>query len=288
MKNFYNLAFDIETIPNENFRAEIEKVYPEEPHYVPHKGLKDPEKIKTHRDKWAIDSEKKHREACLKIDIDHNVNIAKQDKAMSLNPLENVIICIGWKTEDSFGASMNIDIDNPEKGEKAVLKSFFKIIQEYQSKLTAYIKDKKQIETMRHEANTRDKYYTMLLQKLKFHQKDIYHPIRYITFNGKSFDVPVLRLHAMKHGLRMPKISVNRYDNSEHLDVFLKLNEGRRQPSGSMDAVASFLGIEGKGDVDGSMILDMWNSGRHDEIREYCILDCEITYEIAKRLEGQS
>lgn len=38
----------------------------------------------------------------------------------------------------------------------------------------------------------------------------------------------------------------------------------------SLDALCFSLGLEGKGDVDGSMVAQMWADGKHDEIGSYC------------------
>ncbi|TQN55361.1 hypothetical protein FLX27_29985 [Agrobacterium tumefaciens] len=38
----------------------------------------------------------------------------------------------------------------------------------------------------------------------------------------------------------------------------------------SLDALCFSLGLEGKGDVDGSMVAQMWVDGKHDEIGSYC------------------
>ena len=38
----------------------------------------------------------------------------------------------------------------------------------------------------------------------------------------------------------------------------------------SLDALCFSLGLEGKGDVDGSMVAQMWADGKHDEVSAYC------------------
>jgi len=42
-----------------------------------------------------------------------------------------------------------------------------------------------------------------------------------------------------------------------------------------LDELCTILGIEGKGDVDGSMVYDMWLAGEHEKIGEYCSQDVE-------------
>lgn len=52
----------------------------------------------------------------------------------------------------------------------------------------------------------------------------------------------------------------------------------------SMDNLCAALGIEGKGDIDGSMIGKMFADGRHAEIAEYCRGDVERTRQIHKKM----
>lgn len=40
-----------------------------------------------------------------------------------------------------------------------------------------------------------------------------------------------------------------------------------------LDELCFNLGLEGKGDVDGSMVAQMWLDGKHDEISKYCLED---------------
>lgn len=52
----------------------------------------------------------------------------------------------------------------------------------------------------------------------------------------------------------------------------------------SMNTLCKLLGIEGKGDIDGSMVWPMVQEGRISEVAEYCKCDVERTREIFKRL----
>ena len=51
----------------------------------------------------------------------------------------------------------------------------------------------------------------------------------------------------------------------------------------SLDNLCKILGIEGKGDVDGSMVYDMWLDGKHEEIAAYCADDVEKVRQVNKR-----
>ena len=52
----------------------------------------------------------------------------------------------------------------------------------------------------------------------------------------------------------------------------------------SQDALAKALGLEGKGDIDGSMVWDLYQAGEYEKIQEYNKNDVETVRKIYKRL----
>lgn len=52
----------------------------------------------------------------------------------------------------------------------------------------------------------------------------------------------------------------------------------------SMDNLALALGLPGKGDIDGSMVGQMFADGKHEEIADYCRQDVERTRAIHQRM----
>lgn len=52
----------------------------------------------------------------------------------------------------------------------------------------------------------------------------------------------------------------------------------------SMDNLCIALGIDGKGDVNGSMVAGMWERGEHDAIASYCRGDVERTRAIHRKM----
>lgn len=52
----------------------------------------------------------------------------------------------------------------------------------------------------------------------------------------------------------------------------------------SLDRLCFYLGIEGKGDVDGSMVAGMFERGEHMEIADYCAQDVERVRRAHKRM----
>lgn len=52
----------------------------------------------------------------------------------------------------------------------------------------------------------------------------------------------------------------------------------------SLDNLASYLGVGGKGDIDGSMVFDFYRDGKIGELLKYCAHDVTLTRDVHKRL----
>lgn len=61
---------------------------------------------------------------------------------------------------------------------------------------------------------------------------------------------------------------------------------GARQ-GGSLDRITRALGMEGKGDIDGSMVWDYVRDGRISEVADYCKHDIELTRALHQRMTFQ-
>jgi predicted PolB exonuclease-like 3'-5' exonuclease len=110
-----------------------------------------------------------------------------------------------------------------------------------------------------------------------------------VSFNGRTFDIPLLELAAFRYGLAVPgwfnnavktyEQPRNRYNTEAHLDLQDVLtNFGASRFSGGLNLVANLLGKPGKMDVQGYMVQDLWNEGRLAEINDYCRCDVLDTY----------
>lgn len=53
----------------------------------------------------------------------------------------------------------------------------------------------------------------------------------------------------------------------------------------SLDNLCAALGLPGKGDIDGSMVGQMFADGRHDEIAAYCRADVERTRAVHRKMQ---
>jgi hypothetical protein len=101
-----------------------------------------------------------------------------------------------------------------------------------------------------------------------------------VTFNGRGFDLPVLVLRCLRHGVALPwyyRERDYRYRFSEdgHLDLCDFLSEhGAASGRGlTLDTAAKLVGLPGKVGVDGSQVEGMYKAGRLDEIKNYCLAD---------------
>jgi len=110
-----------------------------------------------------------------------------------------------------------------------------------------------------------------------------------VTFNGRTFDVPLLELAAFRYGLSAPtwfnlkarsfEQPRNRYNTAAHLDLHDVLtNFGATRFTGGLNLAASILGKPGKMDIQGDMVQDMLFAGRLAEINAYCRCDVLDTY----------
>jgi len=110
-----------------------------------------------------------------------------------------------------------------------------------------------------------------------------------VSFNGRTFDLPLLELAAFRFGLSLPGWFAasgksydqprNRYNTEAHLDLHDVLtNFGASRFTGGLNLVANLLGKPGKMDVQGHMVQDLWNEGQLAEINDYCRCDVLDTY----------
>ena len=105
-----------------------------------------------------------------------------------------------------------------------------------------------------------------------------------ITFNGHSFDLPVLRYRAMVNRISAAGLQVRQYFHrytEDALDLCDVL--GSYVPGGKvkLDEVSKILGLTGKPEgVDGSRIEQMVLAGQIEEVAQYCESDVLNTYRV--------
>ncbi len=110
-----------------------------------------------------------------------------------------------------------------------------------------------------------------------------------VSFNGRSFDIPLLELAAFRFGLSLPgwfqlagksyEQPRNRYNIEAHLDLHeLLTNFGTTRFTGGLHLAANLLGKPGKSGIQGYMVQDLYEAGRLVEINDYCRCDALDTY----------
>lgn len=110
-----------------------------------------------------------------------------------------------------------------------------------------------------------------------------------VTFNGSSFDLPVLRYRGGLHEVFAPGLYqapyFHRYgEASVDLCDVLASYDGRGKVS--LDVLCRTWGIPGKPDtIDGSQVGDFSEAGRFEEIGQYCEHDVVATYKVWLRHE---
>ncbi len=116
-----------------------------------------------------------------------------------------------------------------------------------------------------------------------------------VTYNGRSFDLPVIALRSLCHAVSLGwyyRESSTRYRYSEqgHLDLCDWLADHGATRSGSLDAIARLIGLPGKVGVDGSQVEGLYRDGQLASVQTYCLADVAQTALLFLRfrlLQGQ-
>ena len=117
-----------------------------------------------------------------------------------------------------------------------------------------------------------------------------------VSWNGGSFDLPVLHYRALVHGI--PGCCYweagdgnrdFRYNNylsrfhTRHTDLMDVLAGYVNRAWAPLDEVAVLCGLPGKLGMDGSKVYAAWKSGEIEAIRSYCETDVANTYALYQR-----
>lgn len=106
---------------------------------------------------------------------------------------------------------------------------------------------------------------------------------RIVTWNGKGFDLPVLRLRSMMYGIAADpwftrgtkwESYTQRYASDWHCDLMEQLADYGASARLAMQDVALAMGLPGKIGGHGSEVAPMVARGDLDRVRAYCEADC--------------
>ncbi len=112
-------------------------------------------------------------------------------------------------------------------------------------------------------------------------------PPRFVSYNGRTFDLPVLKYRAMKYGVSAPWFYksgdkwnnyTQRYSLDWHCDLLEAFSDFGASARCKMNEICSIMGIPGKIGTDGSQVTDLYDAGKIKEIRDYCETDVINTY----------
>jgi predicted PolB exonuclease-like 3'-5' exonuclease len=105
--------------------------------------------------------------------------------------------------------------------------------------------------------------------------------LKLVTFNGRTFDLPLLELAAFRYGYSATayyQCSRNRYGGN-HLDLMDWLtNYGASRLTGGLNLLSKMLGKPGKMAVSGDQVHALHAAGKKREINDYCMFDTLDTY----------
>lgn len=115
-----------------------------------------------------------------------------------------------------------------------------------------------------------------------------------VSFNGRSFDLPVMELAAFRYGISVPdwfnmkartyEQKRNRYNLDSHLDLHdVMTNFSACRFNGGLNLAANILGTPGKMDTAGFMVQDLFLENKLQQINDYCRCDVLDTYFVLLR-----
>jgi len=119
------------------------------------------------------------------------------------------------------------------------------------------------------------------------------HNPKLVSFNGRSFDMPMLMIRAMKYNLSChayfeadnKMLNKSKWDNYRyrfsdkfHVDLMDHISEFGAVRGLNLNTLCTMMGIPGKFDVSGDQVHSLYYEGKLTEIQEYCESDVLNTY----------
>lgn len=116
-----------------------------------------------------------------------------------------------------------------------------------------------------------------------------------VTYNGRSFDLPVIALRSLCHAVPLgwyyrDKQVRDRRSDAGHLDLCDWLADHGAVRAGKLDAITRLIGLPGKGEVNGSQVERLYHEGQLEVVERYCLADVVQTALLFLRfrlLQGQ-
>jgi 3'-5' exonuclease len=110
-----------------------------------------------------------------------------------------------------------------------------------------------------------------------------------VTFNGSSFDLPVLRYRAMVHGVAAPGLAARPYFHryaDDAIDLCDVLSSFSSQAKATLHELCRVMGLPGKPNgMTGAEVEKYYRDGHTQQVAEYCESDVLNTYRVWLRHE---
>ena len=116
---------------------------------------------------------------------------------------------------------------------------------------------------------------------------------RLVTFNGRMFDMPVIKYRAMIHKIQSEFLYksgdkwnnyMQRYSVDWHCDLCEVLSDFGASAKVKLNEVCSVFGLPGKIGVSGADVTSLYDEGKIESIRDYCECDVLNTYLVYLRM----
>lgn len=111
-----------------------------------------------------------------------------------------------------------------------------------------------------------------------------------VTFNGRGFDLPVIALRCLRHGVPLReyyrRAAVRRrYTAEGHFDLMDYLADFGATRASRLDTIAKLCGMPGKIGVDGKDVAPLMQAGRLADVESYCLCDVVQTAAVFLRVQ---
>lgn len=116
--------------------------------------------------------------------------------------------------------------------------------------------------------------------------KAISHANKYVTFNGRGFDCPVLMLRSAMLKVKPTRnLMPYRYSAEEHIDLLEQLTFYNASRKFNLDVYCKAFGIKSpkSSGITGHDVKPLFEAGEHEKIARYCVGDLFATRELYLR-----